>query len=197
MEIKHLYYERKMPMRIIAQHYNVSLDAVVYFMRKYQLPRRTLKQASSVLFEQKAPSFRLREELTPSLRELWVAGVMLYWGEGYKSDKGKGIDFANSDPCMIKVFLNFLRRIYQIDETRLRIYIYSYADQDTKKLIRFWSSITKIPLSQFSKPYVRQDFRKDGRKMKNGLIHVRYSDKKLLLELKRSIEEYKEKFTSV
>jgi hypothetical protein len=38
---------------------------------------------------------------------------MLYWGEGAKSTIC-GVDFANSDEKMIKIFLNCLRNIYQV-----------------------------------------------------------------------------------
>ncbi len=39
-----------------------------------------------------------------------------------------------------------------------------------------------------------RDYLPDGRKMAHGLIHIRYADKKLLLEIKNSIMLYKEKF---
>ncbi|MEK7507600.1 MAG: hypothetical protein AAB602_00760 [Patescibacteria group bacterium] len=74
---------------------------------------------------------------------------------------------------------------------------YCYSDQNVEALKRYWSKITGIPQSRFSKPYVRTDFRKDGRKMKHGLIHIRYGDKKLLLEILRLIEYYQLKYASV
>jgi len=95
---------------------------------------------------------------------------------------------------MIGMFTTFLRSMFVLDETKFRIYWYCYANQESSKLIRFWSKITNIPSKQFSKPYVRQDFRIDGRKMQYGLIHVRYNDKKLLLLIKEFIEEYKIKY---
>ncbi len=45
-------------------------------------------------------------------------------------------------------------------------------------------------MQQFSQPYIRKDFKKDGRKMKYGLVHIRYSDKKLLLEIENMVDYY-------
>ncbi len=167
------------------------MDALVYFMRKHKIERRSFKEASAVSFAKKALSFSMKKNLTEEEDRLKVAGVMLYWAEGYKRGKGGGLDFANSDANMIKVFLNFLRIIFKVDEKRLRVYLYCYANQEVTALISFWSSTTNIPKEQFSKPYIREDFCENGRKMTNGLIHVRYSDKKLWLEIMRMIDEHK------
>lgn len=126
---------------------------------------------------------------------------MLYWGEGYKGSVRGGannsIDFANSNPSMVVVFLRFLRTIYKLDEKKFRILIYCYSNQNIEHLKRYWSKITNIPLSQFSKPYIRQDLRKSTREMKYGLVHVRYCDKKLLMDLKNLIECYRRKYAPV
>jgi len=101
------------------------------------------------------------------------------------------IDFTNSDPDMIVIFLRFMRTIFTLNESKFRILLYCYSDQDINELITFWSLLTDIPKTQFTKPYVRTDFRINGRKMTYGLVHIRYYDKKLLLELKKMIDFYK------
>ena len=48
-----------------------------------------------------------------------------------------------------------------------------------------------ISLNQFIKPYIREDFKVDKiDKMKYGLVHIRYSDKKLFLQIKKWTDEY-------
>lgn len=112
---------------------------------------------------------------------MFVAGVMLYWGEGSQWAGERIVDFANSNPAMIKVFIHFLREICGVEEKRLRCYLYCYSTQSVDDLIEFWSSLTVIPKVQFTKPYVRHDFNPDKiGKMPHGLIHIRYGDKKLL-----------------
>jgi len=190
-KIKDLYYAQKKHMSQIAGHYNVSIDAVASFMRRHNLKRRTPAESNGINYKRKCPSFKRHLPLNSYERELEVAGIMLYWAEGYKSIHGNTVDFANSDPVMIKVFLNFLRTSFVIGETKLRVYLYCYSNQNLQELIRQWSSICHIPRSQFSKPYVRTDFNPEQkRKMALGMIHVRYHDKKLLLEIKNMIHSY-------
>lgn len=95
---------------------------------------------------------------------------------------------------MILIFLKFLRNICRIDEKRLRAYLYCYPNQDVNSLTKYWSKLTGISLSQFTRPYIRKDFslgKKD--RMKNGLIHIRYCDKKLLFQIQKWIRQYLDK----
>lgn len=190
--VKELYYKRLFPMKKVAESLGVSLDSIVYFMRKNNLKRRTLKEDSVVRFAKKPLSFKLKKVLSEDEKSLKIIGVTLYWGEGYKSVKSAGIDLANSDVDIILQFLLFLRKICGIDEKRLRVLLYCHANQNQKKLIEFWSRKTKISKGQFTKPYVRKDGNYDSiRTMPYGLVHIRYADKKLLSVVKNWIEEIK------
>lgn len=198
-DVKELYYQKLLPMEKIAKILDVSIDALVYFMRKYNLKRRSVSENEKIKFNRKPLSFRISKN-NKAHKEIGAIGAMLYWGEGAKTGKlGKNnsVDFANSDPRMIKVFLVFLRKFCNIDESRLRCFLYCYSNQNTKKLIRFWSTATKIPLSQFTKPYVKEDSKKSARKMEYGLVHIRYNDKKLLIEIESMIESYILKYAPI
>ncbi len=186
--IKDLYYNKRLTMKEIAEKLAVSIDAVVYCMRKNGIKRRSLKEASAVSFQNKKLSFHEQIKLSSSQEQLKLAGLMLYWSEGHKSSTSVGVDFANSDSDMITIFVKFLREIYKVDEKRFRVLLYCYSDQNIPALIDFWSKLTKISRKQFTKPYVRKDFRKDGRKMKYGMIHIRYADKKLFLCIMEAID---------
>lgn len=85
----------------------------------------------------------------------------------------------------------FLRRICGAAETRLRLHLYAYADQDVEQLKTFWSRVTRIPKEQFIKPYVRPlTPNQSHRKMRWGLVHVCYSDKRLLETVVRWAERF-------
>ncbi len=183
-------------MKAIGKELGFSLDSVTYFMRKNNLKRRTFAQEQKLRFDNKKPTFTLRrgDRYTKELRAI---GAMLYWGEGYKGNDvvpAKSVDFANSDPDMIRLFLLFLRNNFDLTEKKFRVLLYCYSDQDVQSLIRFWSRETNIPIESFTKPYVRNDFKVNSRKMTYGLIHIRYYDKKLLLEIKKMIDSYKSKY---
>ncbi|MES2930651.1 MAG: hypothetical protein V4665_02610 [Patescibacteria group bacterium] len=189
-EIKKMYTEGS-TMADIAQHLNVSLNAIVYAMRKANIPRRSMKEMQELRFKRKPVSFTIRNGKTVKKRNIIIAGVLLYWAEGYKTSKASGVDFANSDPEMIAIFMKFLRTCYSLDEKRLRILLYCYSDQNISQLIGFWSTQASIPKNQFSKPYIRENKSISGRKMPYGLVHIRYSDKKLLFDILERIGKLK------
>ncbi len=191
--IKKLYYKEKLSSLEIAEKIGKSQWTILKFMKKNGLSRRNSHESNIIKFNKKPLSFSVKENLLPEEKDLKLAGLMIYWAEGAKLDlKGRNctVDLANSNPIMIKVFLKFLREICRIDESKLRVFLYCYANQNIEEIKNFWHNITKVPLDQFSKPYIRNDFilEKSG-KMKYGLAHIRYNDKKLLLQINNWIKE--------
>jgi len=87
----------------------------------------------------------------PSDEAFIAAGTALYAGEGSKTDGT--VRFANSDPAMMRFFCTWLRELFEIDETRLRANVYLHAGLDLDAAEDFWSIITSIPRSQFTKAY--------------------------------------------
>src|SRR3989344_2417968 len=109
-KIKELYYGQVFSMAKVAGTLGVSMSALVYFMRKYDLKRRKPSENEKIKFARKPLSFNKRKFGTAYLKELAAIGTMLYWAEGYKgSESNCTVDFANSDPLMIKIFIKFLR----------------------------------------------------------------------------------------
>ena len=190
------YYDSGLSAKDIAEKFEVSIDAVYYFFRKYKIERRNRSEVRNLIYKNQKPSFKLKTSLSEEEKELKVSGAMLYWGEGSKWSGEKIVDFANSDIEMIKVFLNFLRIICGVKEKKLRVYLYCYANQNPQFLMKHWSKITNISIKQFTKPYVKKDYDKNKiGKMKYGLVHIRYADKKLLNLIRDLIKEYTDKLT--
>ena len=189
-------YQSGLPMRVVAEKYAVSIDAVTYVLRKLNIPRRSLIEANRLAYKAKKPSFLLRKRNKFS-REMDIAGAMLYWAEGYKTVNAMNIDFANSDPEMAELFMKFLYTRYILDPNKLRLRLYCYSDQNISSIIKFWSKKLRVPISQFSKPYVRTDFKIGGKKLLYGVIHICYFDKKLLIDVLNLIDFYKSRYASV
>jgi hypothetical protein len=80
-----------------------------------------------------------------------AAGVALYAGEGAKTDGA--VRFANSDPSMVHFFCEWFRDVFDIDETRLRAHVYLHQGLDLDAAEEFWSAVTEISRSQFTKAY--------------------------------------------
>lgn len=115
--------------------------------------------------------------------------ALMYYCEGEKS-VSKGVSFTNSDPLVISSFISLLRRTFPIIETKLRIcvHLHSYHDKDTQ--LDFWSKVTKVPLEQFIKPYLKPHsgiYKKEGYQ---GCINIRYGDAVIGRELKALAVEY-------
>src|SRR2546427_681115 len=95
--VNNLYLDRKYCVREVAEHLKVSSDAVLYFLRKHSIPRRSYKEAQKIKFENKPLSFNKQSLDSHYNSELAAIGIALYWAEGYKGDESNtAVDFANS-----------------------------------------------------------------------------------------------------
>ncbi len=113
-----------------------------------------------------------------------VCGV-LYLCEGEKYPKSRHLAFVNSDPMVIKLFLELLRRYFNADENKLRVRVLQRYDQNCEKLNKFWSKLTGVSLNQFYKNYV--DKRTEGKPTKiegyKGVCAIQYNNTSLQFEL--------------
>lgn len=112
--------------------------------------------------------------------------AMLYLGEGAKSGK-TCIIFGNSDPLIIRLFLKFLRKVYEVDESKFRCTVQCRADQNIEELETYWSLITNIPRYKFYKAQI--DKRSIGKptlkKTYMGVLRINYFSSEIFWELNR------------
>lgn len=81
---------------------------------------------------------------------LFIAGLMIYWGEGNKVSKSR-CGIANTEPLMIKLFLQFLRNVCGFKNSRIKAWILIYPDIDEKLCKSFWTGKTSLPATSFNK----------------------------------------------
>lgn len=88
-------------------------------------------------------------------RDLFFLGLGLYWGEGYKRGSGE-LGFTNSDSNMIQIFLKWLYEIYGVkpEDIILRLSINKIHEYRISKILKYWSVVTNLPLTQFTKTSV-------------------------------------------
>ncbi|PJC65285.1 MAG: hypothetical protein CO020_01420, partial [Candidatus Colwellbacteria bacterium CG_4_9_14_0_2_um_filter_50_12] len=101
-----------------------------------------------------------------SKRDLFIAGLFLYWGEGGKTKEAELI-LSNTNPAMIKFFVSWSEKCLGVDREKLKIKLHLYKDMDIKKEFDFWSRELKINKSQFVKPYIKNS-NKSNITYKNG-----------------------------
>lgn len=189
-----LYSNQNLSMAQTAQRLSISISTVRYWLDKKGVKRRQINEAINSWYFTKfnKQPFQL-PLLTNKLKDLKTAGIMLYWGEGAKTENV--VKFVNSDPEMIRIFLKFLREVCGVSEERLKALIHMYPDHDENKIKSFWINLTKISEQNFYKSYIHEG--KKGtykNKSKWGTITINYPDKLLFELLLRWINEYKHKY---
>lgn len=107
-------------------------------------------------------------------RDLLLAGLGLYAGDGAKGDAG--VRFANSNPRMVAFFCQWLRRVFEVDETRLRVHLYLHQGLDLDAAQDHWSRVTGVPIHQYTNAYrAVPDASIRHNKHTFGCAHVTYS----------------------
>lgn len=90
-----------------------------------------------------------------SSKELYLAGLMLYLGEGAKK-KDSSIVLSNSDPKVIKFFIWWLNKFLDISKDEIRIQLHLYEDMDLSYEKKFWLKYLGVKNSQLYKLSVRK-----------------------------------------
>ncbi|MDP1690124.1 MAG: hypothetical protein Q8L52_02910 [bacterium] len=122
--------------------------------------------------------------------------AVLYLAEGSKTARGS-LMFGNSDPSVVRMFVNLMRECYKLDERKFRCTLQCRADQNINGLEKFWSKTTKISLEQFYKARVdkrtlgqiseKQDYK--------GVCRIDYFSSVIDLELKRIAQKMLQSFS--
>ena len=146
----------------IAQELGVSKASVSVWVRDVQFvprprnrghpagprhPMRVKKEAEIARLRQQAEQWLS----TLSDRDLTMYCLGLYQGEGAKTPGA--LSMANTNPMILLMLVTWLRRTFEIDETRLRVRLYLHEGLDIDAATTHWSDVLEIPQDQFHKPY--------------------------------------------
>lgn len=138
-----------------------------------------------------------KEILPLNKKELFLAGVFLYWGEGSKQ---RGIvSISNTDPRVIKFALYWMRSILKVPKEKIYIRLHLYSDMNYKTEIDFWSKNLRMSKGQFKPAYLKKTTRE-------GLTYKSYGhgtcnlmcfsvalSEKIAMTIKAISDEYGEK----
>lgn len=104
----------------------------------------------------------------------FLIAALIYECEGAKTDKSS-LEFTNSDPLLIKIFLKLLRETFQLDESKFRVIMHLHSYHSEKAEKQFWSKVTNIPEGKFYKAYqkVESGNAKAGYR---GCVQIKYFD---------------------
>lgn len=135
------------------------------YREAFELKRFSSKGLSKNAWEKASLKAKLilkpfKKEFTP------IVLAALYWGEGNK----KELNLINSDPALIKVFVECLYSI-GVKKEDLKVTLRVYEDNQISKSREFWSNLLKIPIRQITNVNVLKG-KKEG-KLKFGMCRIR------------------------
>lgn len=90
-------------------------------------------------------------------RDLLIAGIALYWGEGSKAESTGKLGFSNSDPRMITFMLEWLQEFFNVSpsDLYLRIFINIIHQPRIEKVKDFRASLIGIERSCLAVTYIK------------------------------------------
>lgn len=192
----------------------VSKSTLSSWLRDYPLSKERIR-ALQALSEKRIENFRKtmlkkrelrltevynkekKKWLPLSRRELFLAGLFLYWGEGTKASRGELV-ISNTDPKVINFSLYWFTKVLKFLKDKIKILVHLYKDMNIKKELLFWSELTKIPLSQFRKPYIKNTNSKSINykgAFGHGTCNVRVADTRLREKIIMSIKAMGDYYT--
>jgi AcrR family transcriptional regulator len=100
---------------------------------------------------------------------MFAAGCMLYWAEGSKTRNAA--QMTNSDPEVLRFFVQFLRAYFQIPDERFAVACNLFADHlpRQREVEQFWLETLRLPSSALRKSIVNTYSKYSQKKRKNML----------------------------
>ncbi|MEV7981435.1 hypothetical protein [Streptomyces sp. NPDC086519] len=106
-------------------------------------------------------------------RELFIAGVALYWAEGSKGKpyrRTEVLQFINSDPNVIRLFLGWLD-LLEVARDRLTLRVSIHETADVRAAEEFWADVAGVEASAFSKATLKKHNPRTVRKNTGDSYH--------------------------
>jgi uncharacterized protein YjcR len=193
----------------IAEKLNVSCSSVSLWVRTVALSNKAREKillrskvarekASHVLRQKKNERIIYSEGVTKEIlhdvilskAEQFMLAALIYECEGAKSSKST-LEFTNSDPLLVKLFLRLLRTSLSLDESKFRVVMHLHSYHNERKEKDFWSNVTDIQQKQFTKSFKKRESGNEKHGYR-GCVQIKYFDvniKRMLLSAKPLIAQ--------
>ena len=122
-----------------------------------------------------------------------IIAIILWWAEGTKSRRdirwknavSYPIEVTNTNPAIIKIFLDFLRQDLKISEEKIKLQIQIHAGDNQDEIEEYWAKLTQIPRGRFNKTIIRNTGNKPGKS--KGTCKIRFADKSVYQKLEEKL----------
>ena len=113
---------------------------------------------------------------------VFIAGLMLYLGEGDKTNANNLVRIANIDFSVLKIFLKFLILFCSVDKNKIRFWVLLYPDLDLKKCEEKWQKELSLNKENFYKAQ-RIKGRHKTKRLIYGVGNIILGDKRLKMKI--------------
>lgn len=174
----------------IAEELNCSENKVHYWLKKYEIPKRGISQAVYARLNPNGDPFLFSVPKSDKDWFLYGLGLGLFWGEGNKVNRN-AVRLGNTDPDLVAQFIYFLRRIFRIDENKLRFGLQLFSDTPEQEALNFWRKKLQVPAEKFQSVVVTPSVASGTYRKKNkyGVLTVYFSNTKLRDTIILAIDE--------
>jgi transposase-like protein len=123
-----------------------------------------------------------------------VAGCMLYWAEGEKDRNS--LRFYNSDSEMVRFFVRFLKRYFDLRDEEIKITCNLFADhvQRKREIEQFWLDVAQLSERSLCKSYVnvysKHTKKKRTNRLSYGTVRVTVCRTRVVQSVFGAIQEY-------
>ncbi|TSC65167.1 MAG: Uncharacterized protein G01um101477_595 [Candidatus Doudnabacteria bacterium Gr01-1014_77] len=179
-KLNELYNTKKISVPEISNLLGCSENKVNYWLKKYHIKKRSISEAIYIKRNPKGDPFLFKKPSNMDEAFLFGMGLGLYWGEGTKSNK-VSVRLGNTNPELIKKFLEFLFRIYGIKKEKLRFGLQIFSDMKAREAQNYWVKKLNVPASLFQKVIITpaRGLGNYRNKTKFGVLTIYYHNKKL------------------
>ena len=173
--------DQEAALRAMNPAYNRQLSGWLRVAERHRANRLAAQESGRALARRREP--------------LHLAGCTLYWGEGAKGPPNQ-VCFSNTDPEMVRLFVTFLRKYFEISAGDIQISCHLFADhiQRQREIERYWLNVAGLPEESLRRSvvnlYSRSSKRKRVKKLPDGTCQVVLSRVLVLQSILGSIQEY-------
>lgn len=179
-KIKELYNKKYKSVPEIAKILKCSEHKVNYWLAKYGIPKRSISEAIYIKYNPTGDPFKFIPPKNSEEAKLFGLGLGLYWGEGNRLNKNT-VKLGNSDPFLLRTFIGFLVRFFNINKGDLKFHLHTFSDINVNEARNYWMKELKINKGQFYKPTITQTGKLGTyrNKSKYGVLTIYYGNTKL------------------
>lgn len=190
------YLVEKKSSRQISTIFRCSEHKVNYWIHKHGIKKRSIADSIYIKCNPSGNPFSVNQSFQMNQNFIYGLGLGLFWGEGNKRNKNS-VRLGNTDPDLIRLFIIYLRSVYNIDTEKLNFSIQVFEDLDVDIVRNFWIGKLGIKPNQI---YTKITISKSGRKgnylnkSKYGVITVYFHNTKLKQIIDREIENIRKMY---